>query len=142
MSDAKTLPTDQTPEDFIASIDHPKKREEAFQLLNIFGEVTGWKPAMWGPSIIGFGRYHYAYESGREGDMCATGFSPRKTKHSFYIMPGHKDRPHILSRLGKHSTGAACLYVNKLADIDLEVLRELIVDGLNDLRTKYPVYPE
>ena len=142
MASAKTLPTDQWPEDFIASVDHAKKREEGLMLLDLFREVTGWKPVMWGPSIIGFGRYHYVYESGREGDMCATGFSPRKAKHSLYILPGYKGREHILSRLGKHSTGASCVYVNKLADIDLDVLRELIVDGLEDLKSKYPVFAE
>ncbi len=141
MSENKTAPTDQRPEDFIAAVDHPKKREEALQILDLFKDVTGWKPVMWGPSIIGFGRYHYVYDSGREGDMCATGFSPRKANHSFYIMPGYKERQRLLDRLGKHKTGAACLYVNKLADIDLDVLRELIVDGLNDLKSKYPVYP-
>ncbi|MEM6538339.1 MAG: DUF1801 domain-containing protein [Pseudomonadota bacterium] len=142
MTEAKTLPTDQKPEDFIATVDHAKKREEGLLLLDLFKEVTGWKPVMWGPSIIGFGRYHYVYDTGREGDMCATGFSVRKAKHSFYIMPGYKERAEILSRLGKHSTGAACLYVNKLADIDIDVLRELIVDGLEDLKSKYKVFPK
>ncbi len=96
---------------------------------------------MWGPSIVGYGRYHYRYKSGREGDFLATGFSPRKTALSIYIMPGYADFGDILSRLGKHKTGKSCLYVNKLADIDPEVLSELIRAGLADLETHWPVHP-
>ena len=96
---------------------------------------------MWGPSIIGYGRYHYRYKSGREGDFLATGFSPRKANLSIYIMPGYQDYSEILNRLGKHKLGKSCLYVNKLADIDLEVLAELIRAGLQDLDRVWPVQP-
>lgn len=96
---------------------------------------------MWGPSIIGYGRYHYIYDSGREGDFLATGFSPRKANLSIYIMPGYTDFGEILSRLGKHKIGKSCLYVTKLADIDLDVLAELIRAGLKDLDQKWPVQP-
>lgn len=97
---------------------------------------------MWGPSIIGYGRYHYRYESGREGDFLATGFSPRKAAHSIYIMPGYQDYNSILRRIGKHRLGRSCLYVNKLADIDIIVLAELISAGLRDLTKLYPVHPQ
>lgn len=141
MSENKTRPTEVTVEDFIASVDHERKREEAKVLDALFREVTGWKPVMWGPSLIGYGSYHYVYDSGREGDMLATGFSPRKAKHSLYIMPGYENYSEILDRLGKCSMGKSCLYVNKLADIDLDVLAELIKTGLSDLDRKWPVQP-
>lgn len=96
---------------------------------------------MWGPSIIGYGQYHYVYDSGRQGDFLATGFSPRKARHSIYIMPGYADFGDILARLGKHKMGKSCLYVNKLADIDLDVLAELIRAGLADLDKKWPIQP-
>ncbi len=110
-------------------------------LLDLFQRVTGYQPTMWGPSIIGYGRYHYRYQSGREGDFLATGFSPRKANLSIYIMPGYQDYAEILGRLGKHKLGKSCLYVNKLADIDLEVLAELIRSGLQDLDRIWPVQP-
>lgn len=94
---------------------------------------------MWGPTIIGFGQYHYVYDSGREGDCNATGFSPRKANLSIYVMPGYNDYSEILGRLGKFKMGKACLYVNKLADIDLVVLEELIRAGLHDLNKQWPV---
>lgn len=97
---------------------------------------------MWGPGMIGYGRYHYIYDSGREGDFLATGFSPRKAHLAIYIMPGYADFSGILARLGKHKTGKACLYVNKLADIDMSVLEDLVRAGLQDLADKWPVRPD
>ena len=141
MSANKTKPTGAAVEDFLAAVEPERKREEARQLDALFRKVTGWTPVMWGPSMVGYGSYHYVYESGREGDMLATGFSPRKAKHSIYIMPGYADYGAILQRLGKHAKGKACLYVNKLADIDLQVLAELIETGLKDLSKKWPVKP-
>ena len=135
----KTKPTQITPEAFIGAVEPERKREEARALDQLFRKVTGWTPVMWGPSIIGYGSYHYKYESGREGDMCATGFSPRKANHSLYIMPGYANFAPILDRLGKHSMGKSCLYIKKLADVDLDVLGELIEAGLKDLGEKYPV---
>lgn len=137
----KTTATAISVEDFLNSVEPERKREEAFELDRLFRKVTGWQPRMWGPSIIGYGEYHYTYDSGREGDFLATGFSPRKAKHSIYIMPGYGNYGEILSRIGKHSIGKSCLYVNKLADIDLDVLTELIKFGLADLGKKYPVKP-
>lgn len=139
MSANKTQPTLATPESFIASVDHDGRRKDAETLLDLFRRVTGWTPRMWGPSIVGFGEYHYKYDSGREGDFLATGFSPRKANLSIYIMPGYEDYGDTLSRLGKHKMGKSCLYINKLDDIDLGVLEELIRAGLDDLSKKYPV---
>ncbi len=139
MSENKTRPTDATVADFIAQVDHPTRRADAERLDAIFREVTGWEPQMWGPSIVGYGSYHYKYATGREGDMCATGFSPRKANLSIYIMPGYTDFSDTLARLGKHKIGKSCLYLNKLADVDEDVLKELIREGLDDLAQKYPV---
>ena len=141
MAENKTQPTEQSVTDFIASVDHPVRRADAETLDALFRRVTGWTPQMWGPSIIGYGQYHYVYESGREGDFLATGFSPRKANLSLYIMPGYQEFGGMLDRLGKHKHGKACLYINKLADVDLGVLEELITTGLDGLRAKYPVAP-
>ena len=141
MTANKTAPTDVSVEAFIQAVEPERKREEAFELDRLFRRVTGWTPVMWGASLIGYGRYEYRYDSGRSGEMLATGFSPRKAKHSLYIMPGYADHSAILQRLGKHATGKACLYVNKLADIDLDVLGELIETGLADLKQRWPVHP-
>lgn len=142
MSANKTQPTEIAVSEFLAGVE-PKRRAEDGQRLNqLFRNVTGYEPRMWGPSIIGYGRYHYVYASGRDGDFLATGFSPRKAALSIYIMPGYTDFSEILMRLGKHRIGKSCLYVNKLADIELEVLAELIRAGLDDLGTRWPILPE
>ncbi|MFW8594381.1 DUF1801 domain-containing protein [Cribrihabitans neustonicus] len=142
MSGNKTMPTGASVEDFLAAIEPPRKAAEAQELDAMFRRVTGFAPQMWGTSIIGYGRYRYRYKSGREGDFLATGFSPRKARFSLYIMPGYQDYGAILARLGKHKLGKSCLYVNKLADIDLAVLEELIAAGLRDLNAIWPVEPE
>ncbi len=139
MSENKTKPTEIAPADFIATVEHPTRRSDAEALLALMSKVTGWEPKMWGPAIIGFGEYHYKYESGREGDFMRTGFSPRKQNMVVYIMPGYTDFDPILDRLGKHKKGKSCLYINKLADVDLEVLEELIQAGLDDMAKKYPL---
>lgn len=141
MSTNKTQPTLQTPAAFVDAVEHERRRAEAEVLLELFQTVTGYDAVMWGASIIGFGRYHYVYDSGREGDFLATGFSPRKAAMSVYIMPGYQDHGAILSRLGKHKMGKSCIYINKLDDIDLNVLQELITTGLTDLGKKWPVHP-
>ena len=141
MSQNKTQATDAPVTDFIAGVDHPTRKSDSEALDALFRKVTGWKPQMWGPSIIGYGSYHYVYDSGREGDFLATGFSPRKANLSIYVMPGYQDYGSILDRLGKHKMGKSCLYINKLADVDLSVLEELIRQGLADLEQKYPVTP-
>ena len=141
MSDNITRPTQVSVDQFLAAVEPERKRQEALQLDALFRRVTGWAPLMWGPSMIGYGSYHYRYASGREGDMLATGFSPRKARHSIYILPGYADYSDLLQRLGKHSTGKSCLYVNKIADIDLDVLEELIATGLRDLGKQWEVQP-
>lgn len=119
-------------------MDNPKKREDAYRLLELFTETTGYEAKMWGPSIIGFGRYHYKYASGHEGDAPLVGFSPRKAKISLYLAPGEPNRDELLRGLGKHTTGAACVYINKLADIDTEVLVQLIGQSVRFLQEQYP----
>lgn len=141
MSENKTQATALSVDTFLQSVDHPVRRSDAETLNALFQDITGWAPQMWGPTIIGYGSYHYTYESGRSGDFLATGFSPRKSNLSIYIMPGYADFNEILDRLGKHKIGKSCLYVNKLADIDLDVLSELIRAGLKDLDGKWPVKP-
>lgn len=137
----KTRMTPVDPAAFIAGVEHPTRRADAAALDQLFRRVTGFQPKMWGPTIIGYGQYHYRYASGREGDSLATGFSPRKANLSIYIMPGYADFGPILSRLGKHKIGKSCLYVNKLADIDMDALEDLIRAGLRDLATHWPVQP-
>jgi len=139
MVENKTKPNEISPADFIASVEPERRRTEGLILLDLFEKTTGWKPRMWGTSIVGFGEYHYKYESGREGDSLATGFSPRKAKLSIYIMPGYASYQSYLDRLGKYTLGKSCLYINKLDDIDLDVLAELIKVGVADLSKKYPV---
>ena len=128
MAETKTRPTQVSVEDFIAAVEPASKREDGAVLDALFRKVTGMTPAMWGPTIVGYGQYHYRYESGHEGDMCRAGFSPRKAKHSLYLLDCGGQDPEmeaLIARLGKHSRSVACLYVNKLADIDLAVLEEL-----------------
>ena len=141
MAENKTQPTTQSVADFIGAVDHPVRRADAEALDAMFRRVTGWQPRMWGPTIIGYGQYHYTYDSGRAGDFLATGFSPRKANLSVYIMPGYADFGGILARLGKHKIGKSCLYINKLADVDMAVLEELVQAGLKDLAAKWPVQP-
>ena len=141
MAENKTQPTMQSVADFIGAVDHPVRRADAEALDAMFRRVTGWQPRMWGPTIIGYGQYHYTYDSGRAGDFLATGFSPRKANLSVYIMPGYADFGGILARLGKHKIGKSCLYINKLADVDMAVLEELVQAGLKDLAAKWPVQP-
>ena len=126
MSQNKTQKTGASVEDFLSAIENRRRREDGFAVLAMMREITGLEPEMWGPSIIGFGDYHYKYESGREGDFFLTGFSPRKQSLTLYIMSGLEGSGDLLGELGKHRTGAACLYINKLADVDVDVLRDLI----------------
>lgn len=134
----KTLETDHSVLDFIESVDSLKKREDAYRLLEIFTETTGYEAKMWGPSIIGFGSYHYKYASGHEGDAPLVGFSPRKAKISLYFSLESEERACLLAKLGKHTTGKACVYINKVADIDVEVLKTLIQETVLFLQKTYP----
>ena len=141
MSGNKTVATSEDVQDFLRQVEPERRRADGLRLNEIFQQVTGFAPRMWGPSIVGYGEYHYTYDSGREGDFLATGFSPRKANLSIYIMPGYADFGPILDRLGKHKMGKSCLYINKLADVDEDVLAELIRAGLADLDAKWPVKP-
>jgi hypothetical protein len=129
MSDNKTVPTDASVEDFLNAVEHPGRREDAFLLLDLFKRVTGAKPVMWGPSMVGFGRYHYVYDSGREGDFFLTGFSPRKANMAVYIMPGFKPYRAELEKLGKHRHSVSCLYLGRLSGVDLDVLTGIVSDS-------------
>ncbi|MGG4490942.1 DUF1801 domain-containing protein [Metabacillus idriensis] len=134
----KTKETDNSVLEFIEAVDSAKKREDAYELLDIFTETTGYEAKMWGPSIIGFGSYHYKYASGHEGDAPLVGFSPRKAKISLYFAPGETKRDELLKEFGKHTTGKACVYINKVADIDIEVMRKLIRQSVTFLKETYP----
>jgi hypothetical protein len=141
VSDNKTTVTDVAVDEYLSQVEPERRRVDAQRLDQIFREVSGFAPRMWGPSIVGYERYHYRYESGREGDFLATGFAPRKANLVIYIMPGYTDFSAILARLGKHKIGKSCLYINKLDDIDLDVLKELIAAGIEDLGRHWPVEP-
>lgn len=134
MAENKTQKTGASVDEFLASVPNEKRRADGLVLLDIMKDVTGLEPEMWGPSIIGFGEYHYRYESGREGDMPLVGFSPRSKSLSLYVMPDFGEFDDLLSRLGKHRTGVSCLYVNKLEDVDTDVLRELIARSYRYMR--------
>jgi hypothetical protein len=133
----KTKETDHSVVEFIENIESSKKREDAYQLLDIFTETTGFDAKMWGSSIIGFGSYHYKYESGHEGDAPLVSFSPRKAKISLYFAPGDTKREEMLKDLGKHTTGKGCVYINKVADIDIAVLKSLITHSVKFLQETY-----
>jgi hypothetical protein len=126
MSELKTKPTDASVEAFLNAVDHPQRRADGYVLLQMMKEITQEPPIIWGSSIVGFGSYHYRYASGREGDWFKTGFSPRKRSLSIYLMQGFDTYKDLLSRLGKHRVGKGCLYINKLADVDLDILRAII----------------
>ncbi|EPD50857.1 hypothetical protein HMPREF1210_02365 [Paenisporosarcina sp. HGH0030] len=134
----KTKETDRSVIEFIEGVDHPKKREDAYKLLDIFTETSGYEAKMWGPSIIGFGRYHYKYPTGHEGDAPLVGFSPRKAKISLYFATGDTEREQLLEKFGKHTSGKACVYINKLDDIDVDVMKELIHQSITFLQNMYP----
>ena len=138
MYELKTKENDRSVIEFIESVESQKKREDAYKLLDIFTETSGYQAKMWGPSIIGFGSYHYKYDSGHEGDAPLVGFSPRKAKISLYFATGDTNREALLSRFGKHTSGKACVYINKIADIDVEVLRQLINQSIKFLKETYP----
>ncbi|WP_332632401.1 DUF1801 domain-containing protein [Halalkalibacter flavus] len=138
MYEQKTKETDNSVIEFIEKVESVKKRKDAYQLLELFTEATGYEAKMWGPSIIGFGSYHYKYESGHEGDAPLVGFSPRKAKISLYFATGDQKREALLSDFGKHTTGKACVYINKVADINTDVLVALIKQSVTFLQERYP----
>ena len=137
MSSNKTVENDETVEDFINAIDNEQKRKDSWEMIALMREITGAEPRMWGSSMVGFGQYHYKYASGREGDSFITGFSPRKTALTVYVMPGFGDYAGQMAKLGPHRTGKSCLYLRSLNAIDREVLEEIIQDSVNVMRKRY-----
>jgi hypothetical protein len=138
MATPKTLPTENNVQAFLDSVPDEKKRKDCYAALQLMQEATGYPPKMWGPSIVGFGSYHYKYESGHEGDAPLSGFSPRKEAITFYLMLGCDNHEALLQKLGKHKTGKGCLYIKKLEDVDADVLKELVKASTRSLRAKYP----
>lgn len=138
MYQRKTRQTDASVKEFIEKVESPKKKEDAYLLLEIFTEATGYPGKMWGDSIIGFGSYHYKYPSGHEGDAPLVGFSPRKAKISLYFATGDDKRGPLLEKFGKHTTGKACVYINKVSDINIEILKKLIHQSVEFLHKLYP----
>lgn len=126
MAELKTVPNKMNVDKFLKGIIDEKKRADCFEILKMMESVTRSKPKMWGASIVGFGDYHYSYDSGREGDWFIVGFSPRKQNLTLYSMGGFKQFDDLMQQLGKHSMGKGCLYINKLADVDTKVLKKLI----------------
>ncbi len=138
MADLKTQENEASVEGFLTTVENDRRRADAMQVIDMMRQATGEDPKMWGKSIIGFGKYDYTYASGREGTFMRIGLSPRKANLVLYLMPGYDDHADTLKRLGKHKIGKSCLYVNKLADLDLGVLRELIDASLEEMERRYP----
>jgi hypothetical protein len=134
MSDLKTKPTSESVEAYLHRIEPEKKREDSFAILKLMQEATGEAPQMWGESIVGFGRYRYKYASGQEGEWPLTGFAPRKQNITLYIMSGFESYDELMSKLGKHTTGKACLYIKKLEDVDQNILRQLISESVAHMK--------
>ena len=137
MAELKTRPTRKSAAKYIRELEHPRRREEGLVLLEMFTTITGKAPVMWGESIVGFGRYHYQQRSGQRAIWPVTGFSPRKQQLVIYIMPGFADYRDLLGELGKHRTARSCLYINKLADVDLDVLQALVSRSAEDMASMY-----
>jgi hypothetical protein len=143
MSENKTKPTETSVDQFIDAIEHAGKQADARVLDSLFRKVTGVEPVMWGPTIIGYGSYHYETDAGRKGEICRVGFSPRKAKHSLYLLNCGKDGDEapfvaLRERLGKYSKPGGCIYVNKLADIDLDVLEKMVAMSWKNSWERWP----
>ena len=137
MADLKTKPTALSIEKFLDGLPDESVRDDCRALIKLMKKVTGSDPKMWGSSIIGFGKYHYKYDSGHEGDMCLTGFSPRKQNISLYLMPGLTGIQPLLRELGKHKASKGCLYIKTLKDVDQNVLEQIVAHSVRVLKTKY-----
>ncbi len=140
MAEQKTKPTQVSVDDFLAKVEDDTQRADSRVIIDIMRKITGEPPVMWGPSIIGFGQYHYKYASGHEGDACRIGFSPRKGQMSLYFMPGVGRFKEYLAKLGKHKMGVGCLYIKKLADVDVKVLTAMIEAAYAEM-AQYPTTP-
>ena len=134
----KTKQTEVTVDAFIDAVPDEGRREDARKLRGMMERVSGYPARMWGPTIVGFGRYHYRYASGHEGEMARIGFSPRAKELVLYVLDGSPRQQAMLDRLGKYKTGKCCLYIKRLSDVDVDVLEELAVDALDHMREKYP----
>jgi hypothetical protein len=139
MAENKTKKNTASVASYLNAIDDPRKRSDAKKVAAMMRRATGKRARMWGSSIVGFGEYHYKYESGREGDWALVGFSPRKQNLVVYIMPGFDNFPALMKKLGKYKTGKSCLYLNKLDDVDQAVLEKLIADSVKVMRKRYEV---
>jgi hypothetical protein len=137
MAEIKTKPTEISPRAFIDNVENEQRRKDGHELAALMKKVTGKPAKMWGPSIVGFDQYHYKYATGHEGDMPITGFSPRKQSLVLYLGPGLEDKK-LMAKLGKHKTGKGCLYINKLDDVDRNVLFELVTKSVEQMRKLYP----
>lgn len=138
MSGNKTQPTPASVAAYLDAIDDEARRADCQTLLALMQAVTGEPPVMWGSAIVGFGRYHYRYDSGREGDACLTGFSSRKADISVYLVAEGADQAGLLARLGRHKMAKACLHIRRMADVDAEVLRQLVAASVAEVRRRYP----
>ncbi len=138
MTEAKTKPTRASVQAHLDAIEDPERRHDCMALAKMMKRICKADAQMWGPSIVGFGTYHYQYASGHEGDACVTGFASRKGDISIYIVSGFEGRESLLAKLGKHKTGKSCLYVRRLADIQLPVLEKLIEASVADIKRRYP----
>ena len=136
-NDNKTKPTETSVNYYLASLQPDRKRDDALAISTMMRRATGELPKMWGDSIIGFGDVHYKYDSGREGDWFLVGFAPRKANLVLYIMPGFKEYGSLMKKLGKHKTGKSCLYINKLADVDMKVLEQLVSKSAKFIKKKH-----
>jgi hypothetical protein len=137
MAEIKTKPTEVSPAAFIDKVENEQRRKDGHELVSLMKKVTGRPAKMWGPSIVGFDQYHYKYASGHEGDMPITGFSPRKQSLVLYLGPGLEDKK-LMAKLGKHKMGKGCLYINKLDDVDRNVLLELVTKSVEKMRNLFP----
>ncbi len=137
MAKQKTKPTEITVESFLDKLASESVRDDCNTLIKVMKKITKSEPKMWGPSIVGFGQYHYKYESGHEGVMCIAGFSPRKPAITVYLM-SMSDQPDLMEKLGKYKVSKACLYVKKLEDIDIKILEKLIANSVSYVKKKYP----
>lgn len=130
MAQNKTVETENSATDFLNTLDDEIKKNDSLQLLNLFEEVTGFRAKMWGPAIVGFGTYHYKYDSGREGDAPIVAFSPRKQAISLYLSTEFKDKEFLLSQFGKHTKAKSCIYIKKISDINTDILRKMIANSI------------
>jgi len=138
MAKNKTTETNSSVTEFVNKVENEVKRNDSFKLIEIFRSITGFEPKMWGPTIIGFGNYHYKYESGHEGDAPLAAFSPRKDSLVLYFAAEYENREVLLSQLGKHRSSKVCVYVKKLSDIDLKILQVMIVNSMTYAKKLYP----